>query len=180
MDKVKIHKGICDNVHETFKAKDADYGGAYTETRKEFDNAVLFFLTVKLKRLKQLMKGNKPNVEESIEDTLLDMADYCIMELTERRMDKLSTERKKDVVNCTLSSAKLIKKMRKLQNLFEEEANSLMVKSIIQEHAALCDEVNETDEEVQKHGCSASCENVNKADEEGHCKYQAEHFWENK
>lgn len=88
MNKIEIHKSICNKTHDTYKAKDADYGGAYGEVRKEFDNAILFFLTIKLKRLNQLMKGNKPNVAESIEDTLIDMADYCIMELTERQFER--------------------------------------------------------------------------------------------
>ena len=92
MNRIEVHKEICNEGHELFKAKDADYGGAYSETRKEFPNVILLFLTIKLNRLKHLMNGNSPNVAESIDDTLKDMSNYCNMELTERRLEQMEEE----------------------------------------------------------------------------------------
>jgi hypothetical protein len=120
MNKIEIHKSICNKTHDTYKAKDADYGGAYGEVRKEFDNAILFFLTIKLKRLNQLMKGNKPNVAESIEDTLIDMADYCIMELTERQFERMEAE--------------TISEMERVQKLAEELMQTEVVAKDHAEH----------------------------------------------
>ena len=89
MNKVKIHKAICENLNDTYKAKNADYGDSFSELRQEFPEAILIRLTDKLKRLKTLMQGaDQQVVDESIEDTLLDLANYAIMELVERRVEK--------------------------------------------------------------------------------------------
>ena len=89
MNKVKIHKAICENLNDTYKAKNADYGDSFSELRQEFPEAILIRLTDKLKRLKTLMKGAQQQVaDESIDDTLLDLANYAIMELVERRVEK--------------------------------------------------------------------------------------------
>lgn len=77
MNKVEIHKAICDRLNYTYKAKNADYGDSFAK------------LTDKLSRLKTLMRGDEQQVhDESIDDTLLDLANYAIMELTERKMQR--------------------------------------------------------------------------------------------
>lgn len=74
---------------QIFIAKNHDYGNSYAETVQEL-GPVAGFATImnKFNRLKNIIKGVKPLVEgETIEDTLLDMANYCIMlniELTKR------------------------------------------------------------------------------------------------
>lgn len=89
MNKIDIHKAICYDLNETYKAKNADYGDSFSELRQEYPNAILIRLTDKLKRLKTLMQGGQQQVaDESIEDTLLDLANYAIMELVERRAGK--------------------------------------------------------------------------------------------
>ena len=94
MNRTEIHKSICDKIHETFKAKDNDYGGAYTKTRRKHRNAIFIHLNEKLERAETLTSGTEQQVkEESIEDTFLDMACYCIMELVERKIDALEAER---------------------------------------------------------------------------------------
>lgn len=128
MNRIDVHRTICMEGHELFKAKDADYGSAYAETRKEFNNVILLFLTIKLNRLKRLLEGNKPNVEESIDDTLKDMANYCHMELTERRLDKWESERLDE-------AAKVHAVMEELMDVKESLTINEAVSALAQEHA---------------------------------------------
>ncbi len=81
-----IHWTICRDLHDTYKAKNADYGDSFAMVREKYPNAILIRLNDKLNRLETLMNGAQQHVnDESIEDTLLDLANYCIMELVERR-----------------------------------------------------------------------------------------------
>ena len=85
MNKVDVHKNICITLNNTYKAKNSDYGDSFSSLREEFPEAILIRLTDKLNRLKTLMKGAEQKVnDESIEDTLLDLANYAIMEVVER------------------------------------------------------------------------------------------------
>lgn len=86
--KIEIHENICNNLHEVYKAKNADYGDSFTKTREMYDNAILIRLTDKLERLKVLLGGQAAKVDESIDDTLMDLANYAIMELVERQVEK--------------------------------------------------------------------------------------------
>lgn len=85
-EKECIHWTICRDLHDTYKAKNADYGDSFAMVRNKYPNAILIRLNDKLNRLETLMNGVEQHVnDESIEDTLLDLANYCIMELVERR-----------------------------------------------------------------------------------------------
>ena len=86
--KVDIHKNICMTLNNTYERKNSDYGDSFASLREEFPDAILIRLTDKLNRLKTLMRGVEQKVnDESIEDTLLDLANYCIMEVVERTVD---------------------------------------------------------------------------------------------
>ena len=82
---INAHSEICTQLHDTFRRKNADYGGAYSKLRAEFPETILIHLTEKLERLKSLFH-HPAQVNESIDDTLLDLANYAIMELAERRV----------------------------------------------------------------------------------------------
>lgn len=85
-EKECIHWTICRDLHDTYKAKNADYGDSFAQVREKYPNAILIRLNDKLNRLETLMNGAEQHVnDESIEDTLLDLANYCIMELVERK-----------------------------------------------------------------------------------------------
>ena len=78
---IKAFKAIVEKMTQTFIAKNHDYGNSYAETVREL-GAVAGFAPImnKFNRLKNIIKGAKPLVDgETIEDTLLDMANYCIM-----------------------------------------------------------------------------------------------------
>ena len=83
MANAELFKKITEKMYEVYKAKNADYGDSFNITRNEYPNAILIRLQDKFLRLKQLYRNNfKANVQnESVKDTLLDMANYCILEL---------------------------------------------------------------------------------------------------
>ncbi len=89
MDKIAIHKHICEELTKTYEYKNSRYGDSFAKVRKELGKWVIIVrLMDKLERLKVLL--NNPELEpddESIVDTLKDMANYCIMEVIERKVD---------------------------------------------------------------------------------------------
>ncbi len=79
------HEDVCRRLTELYRAKNADYGNAYVLLREEFPASICYRLTDKLNRLKTLYRGGGGKVkDESIDDTLMDIANYAIMELIER------------------------------------------------------------------------------------------------
>lgn len=91
MTKIEIHKSLCDKTHELYENKNADYGDSFSQLRKRYPNFVCMRLFDKLNRLDTIIQpGYKCKVsDEKIEDTLMDIANYALMELTERRADSL-------------------------------------------------------------------------------------------
>ena len=83
MDKVQKHRVICNELTNTYEAKNHDYGDSFKKVRDAYPWAIFVRLHDKLGRLEVLSKSDAM-VDESIEDTLKDMANYCIMELIER------------------------------------------------------------------------------------------------
>ena len=87
--KVEIHAKICQSMTDLYERKNHDYGDSFAKIRKEFDNAILIRIYDKFSRLKTLKSGATQKVsDESIKDTLFDLANYCIMELVEMEMDE--------------------------------------------------------------------------------------------
>jgi len=87
-DKPQKHFEICTILNDIYTRKNHDYGDSFAKLRNELPNAILVRIYDKYSRLKTLMEGAEQKVkDESIEDTLMDLANYCIMELVERRME---------------------------------------------------------------------------------------------
>lgn len=92
---VSRYKTIVENMTQKFIAKNHDYGNSFSESVQEFgatNGPVIGFAPImhKFNRLKNLIKGEQALVaDETAEDTLLDMANYCIMFKME--LDKLKT-----------------------------------------------------------------------------------------
>jgi len=76
-------------VARLLEKKNADYGGSYDEIREEFGElSFLIRFTDKYKRIRHLIKGGELQVkDEKIEDSLMDLAGYCILELLYREGD---------------------------------------------------------------------------------------------
>ena len=87
---IETHKKLLDDMHELYKRKNADYGDSFAQLRKRYPNFVCMRLFDKLNRLDTLMvPGYEAKVaDEKLEDTLMDIANYAIMELVERDLDK--------------------------------------------------------------------------------------------
>lgn len=85
MNKVQMHRAICNELTNVYEAKNRDYGDSFKKTRERWDVALLVRLSDKYERLCTLVEtGTAEVVDEKIEDTLKDLANYCIMELMER------------------------------------------------------------------------------------------------
>jgi len=90
MTRTEIHKMLCEGLNVLYSEKNADYGDSFRMVRKRIPHAILVRLHDKLNRLTNLMiNGGQCVADESIDDTLTDLANYAIMELVERRFDEL-------------------------------------------------------------------------------------------
>ena len=78
---VKVFRQITSEMAETYTKKNADYGDSFDASIQEWGPvAGLVHIQDKFNRAKNLlMNGRIPEVEESVKDTLTDMANYCIM-----------------------------------------------------------------------------------------------------
>lgn len=83
MDKVQKFKEIADSLSNLYARKNANYGDSFGKLFADLGPiAGLVPLHNKLDRLTNLVRGGR-NDFESIEDTLRDLASYCIMNLIE-------------------------------------------------------------------------------------------------
>lgn len=84
-DKLARHKAICDGIHDLYERKNHDYGDSFGQSFR--DHGILagvIRIEDKFNRLRTLTGGSEQKVkDESIRDTLRDMANYAIMTLLE-------------------------------------------------------------------------------------------------
>lgn len=85
MDKAERHLELCDQLNDIYIAKNKDYGDSFGKSYQEYGLTMACIrLEDKLNRLKALSKNKEQQVkDESIEDTLLDLANYAIMTVIE-------------------------------------------------------------------------------------------------
>lgn len=83
--RVDRHKELCNKLNEIYELKNRKYGNSFSKTYKEYGPAMLCIrLDDKLGRAKQLLLHNEAGTEdESVIDTLLDLANYAIMGVME-------------------------------------------------------------------------------------------------
>lgn len=92
MDKFERHMEICKNLNNVYRKKNHDYGDSFSDTYKKLGIiSAITRITDKYNRLVSL--ATKPDnerkvLDESINDTLLDMANYCIMTLIEKELEE--------------------------------------------------------------------------------------------
>jgi len=84
VNKVERHKQICEELNQIYRSKNHDYGDSFGETFQKLGIiSAVTRITDKVNRLQSLcMKEQKVN-DESIRDTLLDLANYAIMTVIE-------------------------------------------------------------------------------------------------
>ena len=88
MTDLERFKKITEDMNDLFKKKNSNYGNSFEKLWGELGPiSGLVPLHNKLDRLTNLVKGGKNNFE-SIEDTLIDLANYSIMNLIEIQKSK--------------------------------------------------------------------------------------------
>lgn len=87
-----MHKKILEEMHDLYRRKNTDYGDSTHETYLKFGpNAYLVRMQDKLNRIHHLTSqgtGNGYVTDESICDSLMDLANYSILMLMELNMDQ--------------------------------------------------------------------------------------------
>ena len=81
MTNVELHTHLCEELNALYEAKNHDYGNSFEKAQDEFGlTACAVRIADKYNRFIELSKGTKAKVkDESIRDTLRDMANYCLM-----------------------------------------------------------------------------------------------------
>lgn len=74
-------KAITENMLKTFVAKNSDYGNSFEQSCDTFGTvAAVVRMNDKMNRINTLYNNTKiARVDEKLEDTLLDLANYCIL-----------------------------------------------------------------------------------------------------
>lgn len=89
--KVDRHKDICMELNRIYEKKNHDYGDSFHQSYLEEGLAMARIrLGDKFSRFKTLSRENIEQMvnDESIEDTLLDLANYAIMTVLEIKLEK--------------------------------------------------------------------------------------------
>lgn len=92
-ENVKRHYEICTELNDLYDRKNHDYGNSFGETYKKLGIiSAVTRITDKYNRLVSLCTKEQRVADETIEDTLRDMANYAIMTLIEMEKEKRSTK----------------------------------------------------------------------------------------
>ena len=88
--KFEVHKMYADKLNEIYRAKNTDYDDSFAKGIDSMGYAsAIVRMEDKFNRIKSLLlKGTDAKVDESVEDTLLDLANYSLMLLTEYKTRK--------------------------------------------------------------------------------------------
>lgn len=83
--KVEKHKALCLEMNDLYARKNTDYGDSFhTSFEEEGMAMVRIRLGDKFNRFKTLSRGTEQKVkDESIRDTLMDLANYALMAVLE-------------------------------------------------------------------------------------------------
>ena len=86
--KINEHGKMCDFIKNLYKTKNADYGDSMHPLYEEYGlTSFLVLFGIKIQRIKTLMQKTDANYE-SLEDSLMDLANYALIALTEIKAEK--------------------------------------------------------------------------------------------
>ena len=92
-EKFAKHKEIVLGLNELYVSKNKDYGDSVHDTYTKYGlTSFLVRLEDKLNRVRTLSKQEARVMDEKIEDTLLDMANYAILAVLELKGDQANNE----------------------------------------------------------------------------------------
>ena len=96
MDNLAQHKLLLQQIHDTYIKKNHDYGDSFSRSFKKYGLvAAMVRMEDKWNRLDNMASGAEQKVaDETIRDTLLDLAGYCIMTTMELDRQKDNTNQK--------------------------------------------------------------------------------------
>ena len=84
MSKIQKHLDICEQLTLMYVDKNADYGDSFSETFNKLGMiSAVTRITDKTNRLQSLCVNKQKVKDESVKDTLMDLANYAIMTLIE-------------------------------------------------------------------------------------------------
>ena len=92
-DNIKLHDDILMEIHDTYMKKNSDYGDSFSKGWEKFGMvSAICRMSDKWERIENLyfkdLEGDEVYVDESMEDTMLDLANYLIMSVMELRKVK--------------------------------------------------------------------------------------------
>ena len=80
---------VLREMQELYDKKNHDYGNSFSETIQEFGfTPAIARINDKFKRVKQMVKGEPMQVDESMRDNLIDIANYCVLTIIELDKNK--------------------------------------------------------------------------------------------
>ena len=89
MNKLEVYEELLNKMTELYKIKNSDYGDSVSETYKKYGlTSFLVRMEDKLNRLKTLKDKKSMVIDEKIEDTLLDLANYAILAIIELKNEE--------------------------------------------------------------------------------------------
>lgn len=96
MKNVEQHESVLRQIHDTYVKKNHDYGDSFSRSFVKYGIvAAMVRMEDKWNWLENLTSGEKQMVsDESVRDTLLDLAGYCIMTTMELDKQKSSENQK--------------------------------------------------------------------------------------
>ena len=91
---LKMHADLCTQMHELCVAKNKRYGDSFSKTVQHYGLiAVLTRMSDKWNRIETLILGNADeSTDESLVDSLIDLANYCIMTVCEIQDSELKAK----------------------------------------------------------------------------------------
>lgn len=95
LTRLERHGEICKELHDLYERKNHDYGDSFHKTFEEEGMAMpRIRLSDKLNRFKMLSRnmGSNRVTDESLRDTLIDLANYAIMTVVEMEVTALDSE----------------------------------------------------------------------------------------
>ena len=88
MDILDKHKELCDRIHDTCVRKNHDYGNSASELFQKFGLiSYVVRMNDKMARINSLLNKETEVKDEKITDTLLDLANYCLLAVADMEMN---------------------------------------------------------------------------------------------
>lgn len=131
MDNVKQHESLLRQIHDTYIKKNHDYGDSFSRSFKKYGLvAAMVRMEDKWNRLDNMASGAEQKVaDETIRDTLLDLAGYCVMTTMEldRQKDFTAQRAFEEQVRDIYTNGPVVTGITKEENVTTDDAESVVI-----------------------------------------------------